>query len=35
VKDLKEWLRGHWKSLALIIGFWIGLLLFFGGITGH
>ncbi len=30
---MKKWLSRHWKSLALIVGFYIGLLLFVGGIT--
>jgi hypothetical protein len=30
---MKNWIKNHWKTLALILGFWIGLLFFFGGIT--
>ena len=30
---MKKWLSQHWKTLGLIIAFWVGLLFFFGGIT--
>ena len=28
----KTWLSKHWKTVALIVGFWIGLYLFFAGL---
>jgi hypothetical protein len=30
---IKKWLSRHWKTLGLIIAFWVGLLFFFGGVT--
>lgn len=28
----KTWVAKHWRTIALIVGFWIGLYLFFAGI---